>query len=281
MLPSAEAVAAVAELEDLGFGAVWVPEAVGREPFANCALLLDGSSRIVLATGIANIHFRSAMAMSAGHRTLTEAHPNRFLLGMGVSHAPMVEGLLHQSYERPLSTMRAYLDAMDSSFYAGAAPPHEPQRVLAALGPKMNALAAERAAGVHPYFVPVDHTAFAREALGADPLVCVEQAVAFETDAQSARDLARTHTAIYTTLPNYTNNLRRYGFGDEDFENAGSDRLIDAIVAWGDLDAIVARVRSHFDAGADHVCLQVLTRDQGANVEAWRRLAEALPDLAG
>src|SRR3954469_9275434 len=248
----------VAELEGLGYGAIWLPEAMGRDPMVHAALLLEGSERIVLATGIANIWNRSAMAMSAAHRTLTSAFPDRFLLGMGVSHGPMVEGFLGERYERPLTKMRSYLDAMDAAPFMAEAPSTAPKRVLAALGPKMLGLAAERAEGAHPYFVPVEHTATARQVLGEGPLLCVEQAAVLSTDADVARAAARAHMAIYLTLPNYTNNLRRLGFGDDDLDGGGSDRLVDALVAWGDLDAVVVRVRAQHDAGADHVCIQVL-----------------------
>jgi len=275
-LPASQVRERVAELDDRGWGALWLPEAVGREPFVSSSLVLGATTRMVVATGIAGIYSRDAMTMAAGHRTLTEAFPGRFLLGMGVSHQPMVEGIRGHDYSHPLATMRAYLDDMDHALYLGAPPPHEPQRVLAALGPKMTALAAERAMGAHPYFVPVEHTSAARAVLGDGPLLCVEQAVVLETDPTKARELARTHTAIYTTLPNYTNNLRRHGFGDEDFADAGSDRLIDAIVAWGDVDAAVERVQAHLDAGADHVCVQVVTADYSPGVEQWRRLADAL-----
>ncbi|HVN50882.1 MAG TPA: LLM class F420-dependent oxidoreductase [Acidimicrobiales bacterium] len=275
-LPTPELRERVAEIDERGWGALWLPEAVGREPLVNASLALHASSRLVVATGIAGIYSRDAMAMAAGHRTLTEAFPNRFLLGLGVSHQPMVEGLRGHDYSRPLATMRAYLDAMDAAIYVGAAPPHEPQRVLAALGPKMTALAAERATGAHPYFVPLDHTPLARAALGAGPLLCVEQAVVLETDPARAREIARTHTAIYTTLPNYTNNLRRHGFGDDDFAGAGSDRLVDAIVAWGDEQTVADRVRAHLDAGADHVCIQVVTPDYSPGIDQWRRLADVL-----
>ena len=274
--PASELRERVAEIDEAGWGALWLPEAVGREPFVNCALALEASSRLVVATGIAGIFSRDAMTMAAGHRSLTEAFPNRFLLGLGVSHQPMVEGLRGHDYSRPLASMRAYLDAMDAAIYVGAPPPHEPQRVLAALGPKMTALAAERAMGAHPYFVPVEHTAGARATLGDGPLLCVEQAVVLETDPSKAREIARTHAAIYVTLPNYTNNLRRHGFGDDDFADAGSDRLVDAIVAWGDEATVAARVRAHHDAGADHVCVQVVTADFSPGVDQWRRLADAL-----
>jgi probable F420-dependent oxidoreductase len=278
-LPTAEMQERVAEIDERGWGALWLPEAVGREPFVSSALALGASSRLVVATGIASIYARDAMTMAAGHRTLTEAFPNRFLLGMGVSHQPMVEDLRGHDYSRPLAAMRAYLDAMDGALYFGPPPPHEPQRVLAALGPKMTALAADRAMGAHPYFVPVEHTPIARAGLGDGPLLCVEQAVVLETDPVKAREIARTHMAIYTTLPNYTNNLRRYGFDDADFAEGGSDRLVDAIVAWGDLNAAVERIQAHLDAGADHVCVQVVTPDYSPGVEQWRLLADALlPD---
>jgi probable F420-dependent oxidoreductase len=192
----------------------------------------------------------------------------------------MVEGFLGERYERPLTKMRSYLDGMDNAPFMAEAPSTAPKRVLAALGPKMLRLAAERADGAHPYFVPVEHTATARDALGQGPLLCVEQAAVLSTDPDVARAAARAHMAIYLTLPNYTNNLRRLGFGDDDLDAPGSDRLVDALVAWGDVDAVVERVRSQRDAGADHVCVQVLGTDPAdvrtAPIDAWRRLAPAL-----
>jgi probable F420-dependent oxidoreductase len=274
MQPVARAQELVGELESLGYGAVWIPEAVGREALTSSALLLSGGERIVVATGIANLWARDAMAMAAGHKTITSAYPDRFLLGIGVSHAPAVEGLRGHTYERPVATMRAYLDAMDSALFFAAPPPTEPVRVLAALGPKMLALAAERASGSHPYFVPPEHTARAREALGPDRLLLPEQAVVLDPDPTSAREVARAHMATYLTLPNYTNNLRRLGWSDEDLAMPGSDRLVDAIVAWGDEDAVVRRVAEHRAAGADHVCVQVLDADMRAlPLKGWRRLA--------
>ncbi|MBV8982531.1 MAG: TIGR03620 family F420-dependent LLM class oxidoreductase [Acidimicrobiia bacterium] len=280
LLPVAGAQEMVAEIEDLGYGAVWIPEAMGRDPMAHAPLLLSGGKRIVVATGIANIWNRSPVAMAAAHRTITSAFPDRFLLGLGVSHGAFVEGFLHEQYKQPLTKMKQYLDAMDAAPFMADAPSTEPTRVLAALGPKMLALAAERAAGAHPYFVSVEHTAFAREALGPDPLLCVEQAAVLSTDAEAARAAARAHMAIYLTLPNYTNNLRRFGFGDEDFDHGGSDLLVDTLVAWGDVEDVAARVRAHQDAGANHVCLQVLGTlpDDVRNppIEQWRALAPAL-----
>jgi probable F420-dependent oxidoreductase len=275
--PMARAQEAVGALEALGYGALWVPESVGREAMSNVALLLAGGERIVVATGIANLWARDAMSMAAGHKTVLSAYPDRFLLGIGVSHQTAVEGLRGQTYDKPLSTMRAYLDAMDAAVYFADPPPSEPMRVLAALGPKMLELARDRAAGAHPYFVPVEHTAVARAALGPDRLLAPEQAVVLDTDPTSARETARSHMKTYLGLPNYTNNLRRFGFGDDDIADGGSDRLVDAIVAWGDVDAVAARVQAHFDAGADHVCIQVIERDlRQLPMRQWTELAGAL-----
>lgn len=275
----AQAREAMAELDALGFGAVWVPEAVGREPFASAMGLLGASERIAVCTGIASIHARTAQTMQAGWKTVSEAYPDRFLLGLGVSHQPMVEGVHGHAYDKPYSTMVSYLDQMDRGLFFAAGPSGAPARALAALGPKMLRLSAERGVGAHPYFVPVEHTAMARDTLGAGPLLAPEQAVVFETDPAVARDIARKHMATYLRLPNYTNNLKRLGWSDGDIEGA-SDALVDAIVAWGTLDQIVARVRAHLDAGADHVCVQVLPADQSALPMAeWRELATALPSI--
>jgi probable F420-dependent oxidoreductase len=277
-LPNAEAQALAAEVEQLGFGAIWVPEAVGKDPFVHSALLLSATSSITLATGIASIYARDAMATKQAQLTLADAFPGRFLLGLGVSHAPMVEGLRGHSYAKPVPAMRAYLDAMDAAMYHGPAPTTPPATVIGALGPKMLALAAERTQGVHPYNVTVEHTAIARAAVGAGGLVAPELAVAVTEDAAAARAAGRAHLAIYLGLPNYVNNLRRLGFGDDDFADGGSDRLIDALVAWGSPDRIATRVREHHDAGADHVCLQVLVpRDRpGPPIAEWRQLAAAV-----
>ena len=280
MHPMAAAQAAMAELDDLGFGAVWVPEAVGREPFANAALLLSASRRIAVGTGIANLHARTASTMQAGWKTLTEAFPDRFLLGLGVSHQPMVEGMLGGTYGKPYSTMVAYLDAMDRGLFLASPPVAMPQRVLAALGPKMLQLAAIRGWGAHPYFVPVEHTAIAREALGPTALLAPEQAVVFSTDPSVAREVARRHMSTYLALPNYTNNLRRLGWTEDDIAGP-SDKLVDAIVAWGSLDDITARIRAHHAAGADHVCVQVLPVERTAlPMLEWRELATTLTSFS-
>jgi probable F420-dependent oxidoreductase len=278
--PAGLAREAAAELEELGYPTLWLPEAVGREPFVNSTMLLASTQRMVVATGIASIWARDAMTMTAGHLALSEAFPGRFLLGIGVSHQPMVDFVRGQHYDKPLTKMREYLDAMDQAIYMAPRPAEEPRRVLAALGPKMLELAAAKALGSHPYFVPVEHTAFAREVLGDGPMLCPEQAVVLATDADEARAAARQHMATYLGLPNYTNNLRRFGWGDADLADGGSDALVDAIVAWGDEDAIVARVQDHLAAGADHVCLQVLTSDATAlPMPQWRALAPALQSI--
>jgi probable F420-dependent oxidoreductase len=280
MQPMGAAQEAVAEIEQMGYRTVWVPEAVGREPFASCGLLLSATDRLIMATGIASLHARSAMTMQAGWKTLTEAFPERFLLGIGVSHQPAVEGFHGASYDKPYSTMVAYLDAMDRGLFFAAPPATPPRRVLAALGPKMLKLAAERGLGAHPYFVPPEHTAVAREAMGPDALLAPEQTVVLSTDATHARDIARRMMSTYLGLPNYTNNLKRLGWTDEDIAGP-SDALVDAVVAWGDLDAIRARVQAHLDAGADHVCLQVLPSDPaGLPMAEWREIATLIPELA-
>lgn len=277
--PMARAQKAAAELEELGYGAIWIGEALRREVFANAALLLAGTRRIVIASGIANIYVRDPVAMAAGQKTLAEAFPDRFLLGIGVSHAGLVSRRGHD-YRRPVETMQAYLDGMDAAPFQAAPPPQEPPRVLAALGPRMLALARERSWGAHPYFVPVEHTRRAREILGNDRLLAPEQAVVLEADPEEARRIARLHTSSYLKLPNYVNNLRRLGYSEADVAESGSDRLVDAVVTWGTKGAIVRRVDEHLAAGANHVCIQVLTEDRTAlPMSEWRALAQVL--LAG
>jgi probable F420-dependent oxidoreductase len=275
--PAAKAQEIARELEELGYGALWFGEAAGREALTNAGLLLAGTTRMVIATGIANIYARDAVAMAAGQKTLAEAYPNRFLLGLGVSHVPLVEQLRGHRYEKPVATMRAYLDAMDKAPYNSVPPATKPVRVLAALGPKMLQLAGERADGAHPYNVNPEHTAEARKILGNDRYLCPEQAVVLETDPGKARETARAFLGFYLTLPNYANNLLRLGFDESDFKDGGTNRLIDSIIAWGDLSAIRNRIREHHAAGADHVCIQVLTADpKSLPLREWRELAAAL-----
>jgi probable F420-dependent oxidoreductase len=275
--PIARAREVAAEVEELGYGAIWIPDAVGRDPLMHAALLLGGTSRIAVGTGIAQIYGRDPMTMTGGWKTISEAFPGRFVLGLGVSHQPMVEGLRGQTYGPPLTAMREYLERMDTAMYVAAEPIEPPRRVLAALGPKMLALAAERADGAHPYNVPPEHTARAREILGPEKLLAPEQAVLLETDPVEARRIGRGHMAIYLDLPNYMNNLRRFGITDDDIADGGSDRLVDTLVAWGDVDAVRARVQAHLDAGADHVAVQVLTPERGTlPLDEWRELAPVL-----
>jgi probable F420-dependent oxidoreductase len=240
------------------------------------ALLLAGTERLIVATGIANVWARDAIAMAAAQKTLAEAYPGRFLLGMGVSHAPLVAGLRGHDYDKPLTYLRRYLDAMDAAPFMASGPLEAPPRVLASLHPKSLELARERAWGSHPYFVPPEHTARARKILGPGKLLAPEQMVCFETEPSAARAVARQAMQTYLGLPNYVRNLRALGFGDADVANGGSDRLVDAIVVWGGIDAIVKRVKAHHDAGADHVCLQVL-RQNPAELprDEWREIAAA------
>lgn len=267
----------VREIERLGVRALWIQESLGsKEIFAHAGLLLAASERLVIATGIANMWARDATAMANGQRTLSEAYPGRFLLGVGVSHAPIVE-LRGSSYDKPIENMARYLDAMDKAPFTGATPPESPARVLAALGPRMLRLSAQRSIGAHPYFVPVEHTAVARKELGPGALLAVEQAAVLSTDATVARTAARKHMKRYLSLENYANNLKRLGWGDADLANDGSDALVDAIVAWGGAREIRARVEAHLANGADHVCVQVVRADFAAHPLAeWRQLAPAL-----
>lgn len=274
--PARTAREAAASLEDLGYGAIWIPEALRREVFANATLLLTSTRSIVVATGIANIYARDPVTMANGQRTLAEAFGDRFLLGLGVSHRPAVRGRGHE-YGPPVPTMEAYLDGMDQAEFQGVPPASEPQRVLAALGPAMLRLAAQRSSGAHPYFVPVEHTARARKLLGPDPFLAVELAFVLERDPDRARLIARRHTAGYLQIENYVNNLRRLGYGDDDLAGGGSDRLVDEVVAWGPMDNVARRIQEHLAAGADHVCLQALTPDPGTLPwREWRAAAALL-----
>jgi probable F420-dependent oxidoreductase len=262
-------------VESLGFKTLWLPESLGsKEAFAHASLVLAATKTLIVATGIANIWARDAVAMANGARTLVDAYPDRFLLGLGVSHAPTVK-TRGQSYTRPLEYMGKYLEAMDAAPYVG--PKVEVPRVLAALGPQMLRLSAERALGAHPYFVPVEHTTIARKELGAGPLLAVEQAAALNEDPSVARATARRHMKRYLDLDNYVNNLRRLGWTDPDLGDGGSDKLVDAIVAWGGTAAIKARIDEHRKRGADHVCLQVLRADPAASATAdLERIAKAV-----
>lgn len=276
-LTAAEEREAIVEIESLGYGAIWFPESVeSREVFSHAAWILSSTDRVVVASGIANIWARDPVATANGWRMLTDAYPGRFLLGIGVSHAGSV-ARRGGKYERPVAAMREYLDAMDRGPSSAPEPEAYPRMVLAALGPRMLGLAAERTLGAHPYFVPVEHTAFARRRLGPGPVLAVEQTVVLETDPTKARRIARAFAVDYLQTTNYANNLKRMGWTAADIAGAGSDALIDAVVAWGDVDRIAFRVRQHLDAGADHVCVQVVSEDEtDPCLDHLRALAPAL-----
>jgi probable F420-dependent oxidoreductase len=258
-----------AELEALGFSALWIPD-VGGDVLGSLDVLLAATSSVVVATGILNIWMHTAADVGEWYAGRGDTDRDRLLLGIGISHAPFIDAQPGMSWERPLATTCAYLDAMDEAGIPVDA------RCVAALGPKMLRLARDRSAGAHPYLVTPDHTATARDVLGHDALLAVEQGVVLDSDADAARATARQALSIYATLPNYVNNWKRLGFTDEDAESL-SDRLVDALVAWGDVDAVAERVQAHRDAGADHVCVQLIAAP-GAPVDraAWRRLAPAV-----
>ncbi|MEV6622976.1 TIGR03620 family F420-dependent LLM class oxidoreductase [Amycolatopsis sp. NPDC051106] len=249
-----------AEVEELGFAAIWFGEYAGREAFTQAALLLAATSKLTIATGVARFDQRSPLAAEGAVRALGEAYPGRFIAGLGG----------HRPGARPLAAIREYLDGMDSAELPGLPPPApRPRRVLAALGPKLLDLAAERADGAHPYFVPPEHTALARERLGPGKYLAVEQAVVLDASPSAARE----HVDLYVRqAPHHQANLRRLGFTEEDLADGGSDRLVDALVATGE-QAAADRIRAHLDAGADHVCVQVLARTENS----YRRLADLLP----
>jgi len=266
----------VAELEALGYTAAWIPD-VGGAVFEALRALLEPTTTIVAATGILNLWMHDVRETGDGFAALEADFPGRPLLGIGVSHAPLIDRKQPGAYVKPLAKMRAYLDELD------AASPTVPRdrRVLAALGPHMLRLSRDRARGAHPYLVTPEHTATARAELGDGPLLCPEQHVVLETDPARARDLGRTALQGYFGLPNYVENWRRLGFTDADVADGGSDRLVDHVVVWGDEAAIAARVQAHLDAGADHVCVQVVTGAERAELPRaeWRALAPALVGL--
>ena len=268
-----ESAEAAAELEQLGYSALWLPD-VGGDVFDAVGRTLAATTTATVATGILNLWMHTPEETAARHAALTAEHGGRFLVGIGVSHGAFIDRVKEPgAYQRPLATMSAFLDGLDA-----ADPPLAPDdRVLAALGPKMLELARTRTAGTHPYLVTPEHTAAARDAIGPDRLVAVEQAVVLDTDPDRARATARLHLATYLGLPNYANNWRRIGFTDDDIADGGSDRLVDALVVWGDESRIAARVQEHRDAGADHVCVQALSDNPlGFPREQWRALAPAL-----
>lgn len=257
-LSAADAVTFIQRTEKRGFGTLWMPESRGRNVLVTSAMALAYTSTLNVATGIANIYARDPMAAANGQKALAEMSGNRFLLGLGVSHKPIVSGMRGHDYGRPVATMRTYLEGMKSAAYQAPMPSKPPMTVLAALGPKMLALAAELTDGAHPYCVTPEHTAEARRILGPGKLLCPELMVLLETDPAKARAAARQALASYVALENYNNNWRRLGFTEADLSGGGSDRFVDANLAWGDEDAIRRRLKLYYDAGADHVCIQAI-----------------------
>jgi probable F420-dependent oxidoreductase len=251
----------VAEIEALGYGALWVG---GSPSLEQVRPYLEATSGIPVATGILNVWQHEPAAVAAGHAQLERDFAGRFLLGIGIGHPEATS-----DYKRPLAKMRSFFDGLD----AAAEPVPREQRVAAALGPKMLELAAERSLGTHPYFTTAAHTGFARERVGDGALVAPEVAVVVDGDAEAGREVARGYAKSYLRLTNYTSNLLRFGFTERDLEDGGSDRLIDAVIPHGSAEAVAEAVRAHLDAGADHVCLQPLGADPA---EGYRALARVL-----
>lgn len=275
-LSAADAAEAARRIEALGYSALWHPETVGRDPMAHLAHLAGATDTLLLATGIANIYNRHPGAMKQAGNTLAEQSGGRFINGIGVSHRPMVEGVRGLSYDKPLTAMREYLDAMEASPYQGPEPGTPVPVVLAALGPKMLALARERSAGAHPYFTTPAHTRQAREILGPDKLLCVEQKVILTEDAAAARELAIAQTDRYGRLPNYRNSWKRLGYSEEQI--AASDQaFLDDLIVWGDPDTIRGRIAEHYAAGATHVCIQPISL-QGRPTPDLEVLAALAPE---
>jgi probable F420-dependent oxidoreductase len=261
VMTAAEGAEFAQRVEAWGYSALWLPESRGRNVLVHSSWLLANTKNLIVAPGIANIYARDAMAMANGQRALAEQSAGRFLLGIGVSHPPMVAGLRGHHYGKPVATMREYLNGMALAPYIAPEPPEKPLTILAALGPRMLALSAELADGAHPYNVPPEHTEEARRILGAGKLLCPEVWVLLESDPERARSAARQALAPYLKLDNYVNNWRRLGFGDDEMAGGGSDRFVDANVAWGTEQAIRRRIQEHWDAGADHVCIQSISPD--------------------
>lgn len=268
---STEAAETAKRIESLGYRALWIPETVGKNPMVLASWLLANTENLIVATGIANIYHREPGVTLAAQNSLAEQSDNRFLLGIGVSHKPIVEGVRGLTYGPPVTTMKKYLEQMETSPYAAITHSDKPPTVIAALGPKMLALAAEKTQGAHPYFTSPKHTQMAREILGKDSLLCVEQKVLLEEDPNKARDLCRDTAKIYNKLPNYRNNWLRMGLSEEDIDSL-SDKFIDTTFAWGSSKDIENRVKEHFDAGANHVCIQPINPNGKAGDIHWECL---------
>jgi probable F420-dependent oxidoreductase len=261
VLNAAQLAAFSKKIESYGYGTLWIPEAFGCNPMVNAAWILSQTTKLSVATGIANIYARDSLATLNAQYGLNEMSGGRFLLGLGVSHAPLVEGVRGHEYRKPLETMRDYLVRMRGITYQGPPPPEKPLTVLAALGPMMLALASTHADGAHPYNVTPEHTRIARGILGPNKLLLPEQVLLRQTNPSDARATARAYISGYLNFPNYAKNFLRMGFTDADLAGGGSDRLVDSIVCWGDEKEFRSRVAAHLDAGADQVAIQILPNE--------------------
>lgn len=274
-----EAARVADEVDQLGYGAIWIPDSLAVDPFVYAAVLLGATSRLTVATGIANVWARDPAAMVGAAAAANALSGGRFLLGLGISHAPLVAGVLGDAYAKPYTRMRGYLRDLDDRVarmaVLGQAVPRPP-RVIAALGPKMLELARDASQCAHPYLVTPGHTTFARGLLGPGPLLIPEQAVVLSDDPAVVRGRGRAHLATYLQLPNYTNNWKRLGFADADLAAGGSDRLVDALVAGGSPERVRERVEARLAAGADHVCIQALGDGAAPPLDQWRALAPVL-----
>ncbi|MGO9607654.1 MAG: TIGR03620 family F420-dependent LLM class oxidoreductase [Candidatus Binataceae bacterium] len=265
-------------VERLGYSTFWFPEAFGRDPFVLAARVLAATERLILGTGIANVWKREPITMIGAARTLAEMFPDRFILGIGVSHGPVM-AQMGIKYAKPVAYMRDYLARMKKAPYMAPKPQADPPVVIAALMPKMLQLAAAETQGTFPVYITPERTARIREAIGPDKWICVQQVVMLETDASKARQAGRRVLAFYLTLPNYVQSYRNMGFGDADFAGGGSDRLVDALIAWGDEKAIRDKIAAHYQAGATHVTL-TFPRTEGTGAERALPDAGALEALA-
>ncbi len=275
---SAEKAATTAQrIEELGYSALWIPETVGRNPFVHASWLLANTSSLIIATGIANIYHREPGVTLAAQNTLAEQSGNRFLLGLGVSHKPLVEGVRGLTYGKPVATMKTYLDKMAQAPYSAIKPDIHPPTVIAALGPKMLELAGTGCDGAHSYFTSPAHTKMAREIMGPKALLCVEQKVILEENPKKARAVARQTAKTYQSLPNYRNNWLRMGLAREDIDGEGSDSFIDTTFAWGTIDDIRSRIQDHYNAGASHVCIQPVNPSGNFAELHWDALENLAP----
>ena len=271
---AAEATAFARQLEKWGYSAWWIPEAVGRDPFALIGYLAGQTESLIYATGIANIYARDATTTKAIKQTLAEMLPGRFVLGLGVSHPHLVTRLRGHAWEKPVPKMRAVLEAVEAARYMGPAPEVEAPIVIAALRPKMMELARDKTRGAHPYLTTPEHTRRARAILGQGPWLCPEQMLVLETDPAVARKVARANLDTYLRAPNYQESLKELGFTEQDFTGGGSDALVDALVGWGDEQKLRDRIQAHWDAGADHVCIQPYRADGKPGID--QKALEAL-----